>query len=226
MREGVIRRAAPLLREGIAGRAAPFMREGIARRAAPLLLLLLAGCGTAHGTAYGATGASNTPTRTAAKPSWVKTLGPGVTVTAPNTVSPGQDSPGAVVTGVADAAETGKLTAACRYFQQPYRRQCPALMGALPSADKPTFKYFKLGYIAVKGNRALVGTTGINCVPAEKPRCVPNADPAAVFSSGKTFAADWAQAVADNVGHIYQLVPCIKAGGRWYGYLAQQAGIS
>ena len=59
----------------------------------------------------------------------------------------------------------------------------------MAKADIPTVKNFAIGYIAVDGKQALVGSTGIFCVPDEKPRCVPNHDPAAILASGKSFKA-------------------------------------
>jgi hypothetical protein len=43
--------------------------------------------------------------------------------------------------------------------------------------------------VAIDGARALVGVTGKICKPGNKPECVTNADPAAIFSMGSTFMA-------------------------------------
>ena len=47
--------------------------------------------------------------------------------------------------------------------------------------------------------------------------CSTNSDPAALFSSGKTFSALWSSANTQNQG-VYSLAACIKVGGKWYIY--------
>ena len=72
---------------------------------------------------------------------------------------------------------------------------------------------------AVRGDQALVGSTGTFCVPAEKPRCFTSTDPAAVLSGGKPFGTLWAQADQATSSNVYKLAPCVKIGGRWYLHL-------
>jgi hypothetical protein len=73
---------------------------------------------------------------------------------------------------------------------------------------------FALGYTAIDGGRALVGTTGTFCSPEATPKCITNDDPVAVLSSGKSFSTLWNETIHSTGG--YSLVPCIKVGGKWY----------
>jgi hypothetical protein len=67
----------------------------------------------------------------------------------------------------------------------------------------------------------LVGSTGIFCVPTEKPRCVPNHNPASIFSSGKSFKALWVESIAssNSSSNTYSLMTCEEVGGSWYVYI-------
>ena len=76
-----------------------------------------------------------------------------------------------------------------------------------------------IGYVAVRGDQALVGSTGTFCVPAERPRCFTNTDPAALLSGGKSFGTLWAQADRATSSNVYKLAPCVKIGGRWHLHL-------
>jgi hypothetical protein len=76
-----------------------------------------------------------------------------------------------------------------------------------------------LGYVAIDGTQALVGTTGEYCSPGSSPECFTNNDPSALFDSGKSFSALWTTAVAaanSSSGNAYQLDPCLEIGGKWY----------
>jgi len=75
---------------------------------------------------------------------------------------------------------------------------------------------FALGYVVIDGNRAAVGMTGNFCTPGHSPECFTNDDPAAVFSSAKSFSALWSNAVTPS--SEYSLNPCIEVGGKWYIY--------
>lgn len=195
--------------------------------AALFSLLALCACGTTHSGA----GSSNPQNQLAAQPSWAKSLGPGVTVESPAAAKPGNGSPGAVTVGMINALTTGKMKMICRYYQPSLRADCrtfAAGMPTMPREDRPEVKDFKLGYVAIKGNRALVGATGMFCEADQHPKCQPNNDPAAVFSSGKSFSADWAAAMAsDDTSHkfSYALAPCVRVGGRWYVFSDQKAGL-
>jgi hypothetical protein len=58
--------------------------------------------------------------------------------------------------------------------------------------------------------------SGVGPVPLDKP-----INPAALFSSGKSFNVLWAEAVAaeSNPANVYSLGPCIEVGPKWYFYL-------
>ena len=74
----------------------------------------------------------------------------------------------------------------------------------------------KIGYVAIDGTRALAGTTGKICRPGNRPECVTNVDPSAVFSTGNTFMTLWAQAVNPGSSNAYTLLPCVEVDGKWY----------
>jgi hypothetical protein len=172
-----------------------------------VLVTWLAGCGA---------GGSQAPTPTATPPaqSWQQALGPGVTVTKPVTTAPGFGSPGAAVQGIADA----ETAAGCRYFEPSAQAECRKIFTEVPSADLGTDTGFSLGYVAVDGDRALVGAIGTQCQPGQHPECVTNRDPAAIFSTAQSFAALWAESIASANTSVfsYALTPCVRIAGRWY----------
>jgi len=124
--------------------------------------------------------------------------------------------------GLVDALARRNLELACPYFQPSVQALCRRAFKT-PDPSVGTFKNFALGYSVVDGKQALVGWTGTSCVPNEKPTCVSNKNPAAVFSSGRKFKTLWAQAVAAAVSNgqanDYGPIPCVKVGSRWYDYL-------
>ncbi len=79
---------------------------------------------------------------------------------------------------------------------------------------------FALGYVAIDGNEALVGSTGTSCSPDAKPTCESNDDPAAIFTEAKPFPELWTESVAATLSttNSYQLIPCVKVGNKWYVY--------
>jgi hypothetical protein len=152
---------------------------------------------------------------TSPPPRWVPALGPGVTVTGPEQVAPGQGSPGAVLAGVLAAVSSKDLAAACVYLDASGTR-CKGQYSRVPRNELPYAVSVKVGYVAIDGARALVGFTGRLCFPGNTPECVTNADPAAIFSAGSTFTTLWAQATTPSLGGGYWLQPCFKTGGKWY----------
>jgi hypothetical protein len=124
------------------------------------------------------------------------------------------------VTGEVLALNAGKPEATCPYFQVSFQAQCRKGLAQMTAGEVPSVKDFAIGYIAVDGREALVGTTGIFCVPTEKPRCVPNHNPAAIFSSGKSFKVLWAESIAssNSSANVYSLVTCAEVRDRWYVY--------
>jgi hypothetical protein len=155
------------------------------------------------------------------QPSWAGALGAGVALTAPAVAAPGNDSPGAVVQGFVNAVNAGPLLLVCPYFPPSAQASCRVGAASAPNSGD-TIRDFALGYVAVDGNEALVGSTGTFCVPNDTPVCMSNADPASIFSSAEPFSELWAQSVVANgssAGNIYALIPCVKVGAGWYLYL-------
>ena len=89
---------------------------------------------------------------------------------------------------------------------------------ALNSSSAPSLKNAGIGYVAIDGNKALVGTTGTFCVPDNTPKCFTNNDPAAIFSTKKPFGTLWTQANQSNSENVYSLATCIQVSGHWYLY--------
>ena len=176
-------------------------------RAWPALLacglagLLTAGCGSSPQTS---------------QPPWAPALGAGVTVAAPAQVAPGNDSPGAAVEGLISAVGAKRYTAECAYLEPSAQAACTSGAAQLSSGSAPYTKDAAIGYVAIHGDEALVGTTGTFCSPGQTPECFTNHDPAAIFSSGKSFSALWAEANNTGSQNVYILVPCVKVGGKWY----------
>jgi hypothetical protein len=87
------------------------------------------------------------------------------------------------------------------------------------ASNGETFAHAALGYIAIKGAQALVGVTGTECDPGEKPECVGNTDPAAIFSTYTPFSELFSEAVVEQnpeTGNAYTLTPCVLVRGKWY----------
>jgi hypothetical protein len=142
-------------------------------------------------------------------------------LTAPAAAAPGHDLPGAAMHGYVNALNAGKLMRACRYYPPSAQTTCRTTMAHALTGSSPTIRDFALGYVAVDGNRALVGVTGTFCVPHQTPACTSNQDPAAIFSTAKPFPELWAESVAADIStttNRYSLAPCVKVGTRWYVY--------
>jgi hypothetical protein len=189
------------------------------------LLLGLGGCGSGGSKVAAIPVAATTravPAAAVALPAWSRGLGAGVTVVAPAAALEGHGSPGAAVQGEVNAMNRGKAVEMCPFMSPSLQAECRARLAGRPAADDQSFKGFALGYVAIDGDRALVGSTGAFCVPNQKPECLANSDPAAILSGGKPFAVLWAQALAgDNSATAtgYALATCIKVGNSWYIYL-------
>jgi hypothetical protein len=188
-------------------------------------LVALTGCSSSSSgsSAAGGSSASAAPSPSSSAPAWAAALGPGVTVVAPQTAAPGNDSPGAVMTGSVDSLTSRKLTGMCVYVPPGSQSKCRAAFGSASmsqiAAQMPTFKNFGIGYVAIDGTKALVGETGKVCDSATH-GCYSNSDPAAIFSSGKPFSSLWSTAVAETEStsdsNKYSLSPCVEIGGKWY----------
>jgi hypothetical protein len=189
----------------------------------------LSGCGLIHGSAAPPTTASHTPvpTHTPAvataqgQPAWIKHLGGSVAVGIPGATAAGHTSPGAAVMGEVNALNSGHAVRACSYFPPATQASCRSHLAGAPPSAMPTVKNFVLGYVAIDGRKALVGSTGRFCVPGDSPTCTSNTNPAAILDSGKTFGALWRESVAasNSNQNTYSLAPCIRIGRRWYVYV-------
>lgn len=162
-----------------------------------------------------------------ATPSWAAALGSGVTVVPPTSASPGLGSPEAAVTGDVQNIESGQYLADCAYVQPAQQSECKTSISGVVASLGPsalasaagTATNFAIGYTAIDGTEALVGTTGTFCSSGSgsSPSCFTNTDPAAIFSSGKSFATLWTEAnSAENSSSDYSLAPCVEVGGKWY----------
>jgi len=153
---------------------------------------------------------------TSPPPKWIAALGKGVTVTGPEQVAPGHESPGAALAGLVTGLSSTDPAAACGYMIAGSVTQCEAQLSRAPRSQLPHFASFRIGYVATSGTHALVGYTGKICSPGDKPECSANNDPAAVFSAGSTFAVLWFERVDSISNSGYQLLPCAEVGGKWY----------
>jgi hypothetical protein len=185
--------------------------------------LALTGCGssssssTAGSTTSGAATPSSAATSASPGPSWATALGPGVTVIPPQAVAPGQDSPGAVTAAELSALNTKKVTSFCKYGLPAQAAKCASELSQVPASQFPFTRNAAIGYVAVQGNKAVVGMTGTFCTPGQKPECFTNTDPAAVFSTVHSFSGLWKNAMSSSP-MSYSLTPCEKIGGKWYIY--------
>jgi hypothetical protein len=127
-----------------------------------------------------------------------------------------------VAAGIVAAENSGDYTSACDYYVPSLQSSCKTQMSAAVSASPSALasaighaSNFGIGYVAVKGNDALVGTTGTFCSSGS---CFTNSDPAALFSAGKSFAALWTAANGNTSSNAYSLAPVTEVGGKWYLY--------
>jgi hypothetical protein len=152
---------------------------------------------------------------------WTKTLGAGVVVVPPEHTVAGHSSPGAALQGFVSALDNRQLKLWCSYYEPSFQASCSSNAASYIAANKPIFKNFALGYVAIDGNHALVGSTGTDCLATGKPKCSSNHNPAAVFATGLTFKALWAKTVAaySSTANVYSLDLSIKIGGSWYNYV-------
>jgi hypothetical protein len=153
-----------------------------------------------------------------------------VVVTAPETVAPGYGSASAAVQAFVGALNAGSLIQTCMYYAPSAQVSCRAVMAKAVTGSGGTIRNFALGYAAVDGNEALVGSTGTFCSPDATPTCVSNEDPAAIFSEAKPFPKLWAESVAADAStttsNTYSLAPCVKVGNNWYLYNSGPGGNS
>lgn len=107
----------------------------------------------------------------------------------------------------------------CAYVEPAVQTPCKIGMAQETPATAPTARNIALGYAAIDGKEALVGTTGTICAHPQHPVCSSNSNPAALLSGGKSFAALWSeQTQPGRPNDAYQLAPCVEVGGSWYFY--------
>lgn len=177
-------------------------------------LLTLTACSSSSPTPAAGPSTPGAASPSNSQPSWASALGTGVAVVAPRAASPGHGSPGAVVTGLIAALNSKKFRRTCGYTEPGLQAECKA--SQMPASQMPFAANFALGYMAIDGDKAAVGMTGKFCTPGHLPECFTNHDPAAIFSSAKSFRALWKNAIKNTPD--YSLTPCIKIGGKWYIY--------
>jgi hypothetical protein len=183
---------------------------------APGAAALLVGAAAAVAACGSGGGGTSAPS---AAPSWAKTLGAGVTVTAGN-ASPGDGSPGGSLLGALAGAEAADFSKFCSYFPPSDQANCNSTYSGVPAASlktaMPTDKNVVVTYTAIDGDEALVNVTGTICDPNQTPSCISNSDPAAFFDSGKPFTTLWSESVANSSS--YTPAPMTKINGKWYLY--------
>ncbi|HEX3962678.1 MAG TPA: hypothetical protein VHZ03_39610 [Trebonia sp.] len=181
--------------------------------------LAVAGCGQS-GSAGSA--ASSGAAGSSTLPSWAAALGTGVTLEAP-TKNPAAGSPQATVKAYVAALTSGANPAsACAYLIPSSQSSCQnSISTTAQQGQEITYSYrsFGLGYTAIHGSQALVGSTYAQfCVQAASRNCAPDiTDPKTVFESGISFATLWTQTQQQNSGSSsFSPVPCIVLNGKWY----------
>jgi hypothetical protein len=153
-------------------------------------------------------------------PPWAAALGTGVTIAGPATVAAGNGSPGAVLQGLNAALTDKRYLTECPYLEPGAQALCRKDFASASGGGGEYAKNTGIGYVAIDGDKALVGTTGTYCIPLLKPTCVTNNDPAAIFETNKEpFGTLWAEQnkLSNNLtANVYTLAPCVEIGGKWY----------
>jgi hypothetical protein len=195
-----------------------------------------AGTGTAlpdasgSAAAAGAAGSPGAPTGAAAPagagttalPSWAAALGSGTTLDSPET-SPAANTPEGVVQAYVHAMAGSDVSNACSYVQPSTQQTCiSGMTQATAQGDTLSFSYntFSLGYTAINGAEALVGSTYTQfCMQTEAQTCAADVtDPKAVFETGKSFADLWASTLSSSSSSLasFTPIPCVEVNGKWY----------
>jgi hypothetical protein len=185
-----------------------------------IVALLTAGCDSGSGAGSSGSGSSGS----GSSGGWVKSLGPGVTVTDSSGATAGDGSPAGVILTVVKDMQTGDYAGSCDVLEPSQRTECRSEFNSATTAELknviPTFKNFVASFTAVKGDEAVVGNTGTECDPYATPACVTNTDPAAIFDRGEPFADLWQGATAPQspAKNAYALNALVKSNGTWYAY--------
>lgn len=188
-------------------------------------VIALTGC-SSGGSGSTSTGGTSTtaPAQGSDAPSWASALGSGVTVTPPGTAPEGNDSPGSVMTDVADGLNQKNPTLLCGALPPNSQSSCRSGYKSFTKTELNSrlgsISNFKIGYIVVDGTQAVAGDTGRECGP-ENTKCFSNSDPAALFKANKQpFANFWKTVIsASNGSTTYTLTPLSEVNGKWYLYV-------
>lgn len=189
------------------------------------VIVAVAASGCATGSAGGPGAArGSAPSAAYTPPAWAKSLGPGVTVTDARVAAASEKSPAGVVLAQMSDLKAGKFADICSFDEPSDQSSCKDFVKSATASETksavPTIKNFTVTYTAVDGTKALVGATGTICDHDGKSNCTTNTDPAALFDSGKSFAALWKQttATSNSNSNAYSLNQLVKVNGSWYQY--------
>lgn len=186
-----------------------------------IVALMAAGCSASSTSGKSAAaGKSAAPSPTNTQPAWVKSLGPGVTVTHSSSATAGDGTPAGVFLTEIKDVQSRHFVEMCSVIEPSQQAGCKSELGSRPVAGMPTFKTIVITYTATDGDKALIVITGSVCPPSANPKCSTNTDPAAGFDSGKSFATLWNETTNSGTSNnnVYPLNPFIKINGAWYAY--------
>jgi hypothetical protein len=145
---------------------------------------------------------------------WLPALGPGVSLTAPLTVTPGTDSPADAAAGFYQAYYAQRYAAACGYVAPAQRPGCAELLGR--STVSYSLVSLALGFIVAKDAKALVTMTGAICQGAGRARqCATETSSHWVFNDGVLFDELWPLTARQTLNPLV-MTPCSQVGGHWY----------
>lgn len=116
--------------------------------------------------------------------------------------------------GLVLAIENKSATAYCGYLEPTFQAQCKSELSQTPTSQFPTAKNVTPGYVVIDGDKAVAGNTGTLCATG-KTGCITNNDPAAIFSTLRTFSMLWKNTTTPSATK-YSLEPLTKINGNWY----------
>jgi hypothetical protein len=125
----------------------------------------------------------------------------------PSSVTPGQDTPQAVVAAIYQAEITGDWTTACGLVTPDVQATCNSLEDGNPAADSGS--HFTVGRAVIQGNEALVEVRGSMCFSGSCGQVQ------AMPASPGDFQTVFDSVVASSAS-ILSPVPCVNIGSKWY----------
>ncbi len=157
---------------------------------------------------------------TSAAPPWERELGPGVSVSLPTHVVPGHGSPASAFIGFYKAMSDGNLESICGYVY-PHSVITPCRTGLKgKNSLGVSVKNVGTGYVAVKGNEALVAMLGTYCQTGIG--CFTDTNPAGIFPKRHSFEQLWSLYVAADTSVIDSLMPLVSVGTKWFVYASNR----